>query len=305
MPRPIWTGTISFGLVAVPVKLFTATEDRDVRFHELQRDSGERIRHKRVAEDSGEEVAYDDIVKGYEASPGEHVIVEPEELEEIDPGQARTIEVEDFIHLDDVDPVYFQKTYHLMPVDEGASRPYRLLHQAMRDAGRAAIGRFVMRGKPHLAAVRPAGDVLVLETMFFADEVRDPTRLDEMALLDDGKPPSQRELKAAGELIESLTTDWDPQSYRDTHREQVLEVVQRKAEGEEIVTEDEAEPAPVIDLMEALEKSLEQTRGRGGARRDYDSMSKEELYEEAQRRGIDGRSTMSRDELASALRRAS
>jgi DNA end-binding protein Ku len=144
----------------------------------------------------------------------------------------------------------------------------------------------------------------VLETMFFADEVRDPTRLDEMALVRESQPPADRELKAADDLIESLTTGWDPQRYRDTYREQVLEVVQRKAEGEEVVTEDEGEPAPVIDLMEALEKSLEQTRRRG-TRRDYGSMSKEELYEEAQRRGIEGRSKMSRDELASALRRAS
>lgn len=305
MPRPVWTGTVSFGLVAVPVKLFTATEDRDVRFHELQRGTGERIRHKRVAESSGKEVPYDDIVKGYEASGGEHVMVEPEELEEIDPGPARTIEVEDFIRLEDVDPVYFRKTYHLMPADEGGSRPYRLLHQAMTDAGRAAIGRFVMRSKQHLAAIRPAGDVLVLETMFFADEVRDPTRLDEMALARKGQPPSDRELKAAGDLIESLTAGWDPQRYRDTYRQQVLDVVQRKAEGEEIVTEGEGEPAPVIDLMEALEKSLKQTRGRGGARRDFGSMSKEELYEEAQRRGIEGRSKMSRDELVSALGHAS
>lgn len=303
MPRPIWKGTISFGLVAVPVKLFTATEDRDARFHELQRGSGERVRHKRVVEGSDEEVPYDDIVKGYEVSRGKHVIVEPEQLEAVEPGPARTIEVEDFIYLDAVDPLYFQTAYHLMPADEGAARPYRLLHQAMADAGRVAVGRFVMRGKQHLATIRPAGQVLVLETMFFADEVRDPTNLDEMGLLGKGSAPSDRELRAAADLIESLTTDWDPERYGDTYREQVLELVQRKAEGQDIVVEDrEEERAPVIDLMEALEKSIEQTKGRQ-ARRDYDAMTMDELYEEAQRRDLSGRSKLARDDLVRALRR--
>lgn len=248
---------------------------------------------------------YDDIVKGYEVSRGEHVIVEPEELEAIDPGPARTIQIEDFIDLDAVDPVYFRKTYHLMPADEGAARPYRLLHQAMADAARAAVGRFVMRGKEHLAAIRPAEHVLVLETLFFADEVRDPADLDEMALLENASAPSDRELRAAADLIDSLTTDWDPERYGDTYRERVLELVQRKAEGEEVVTEEESEePAQVIDLMEALEKSIAQTKGRH-SHRDYDAMTVDELYEEAQRRDLGGRSKMSRDELVTALRRTS
>lgn len=327
MPRPMWTGTISFGLVAVPVKLFAATENRKVRFHQLERGTGERIRHQRVAESSGREVPYEDIVKGYEVRPGEHVIVEPEELDAVDPGPRRTIEVEDFVDIDAIDPVHFNRSYYAAPGDQAAARAYRLLTRAMADTGRAAIGRFVLRSKQHLAALHPSRRMLVLETLFFADEVRDPAQLEEMGWLEEGPAPSERELSAATELIDSLTRDWDPARYRDTYREQVLELVQRKVEGEEVVTEEEEEPAPVVDLMEALERSLQQTGGRsrrrpggsgrpggkrGGPRRrtggtgtDYGSMTKDQLYEEAQRHGIAGRSKMSRDQLVSAVRKAS
>ena len=321
MPRPLWTGTISFGLVSLPVKLYTATENQDIRFHNLERSSGERVRHKRVAEQSGHEVAYEDIVKGYEVRPGEHVLVEKEELEAVEPGRSRSIEIEDFIELDDVDPVYFQKTYHVVPADEGGARPYALLATTLSDAGRVGIARFVMRGKQHLAAIRPQGDVLVLETMFFPDEVRSTDALSELQAVSTVEL-NDRERNAARQLVDSLTTEWEPERYHDTYREQVLELLERKAEGESIVTDTSEEPSSnVVDLMSALEASIERARGEraGGERSGADGadgsasspdgrlreMTREELYEEAQRRDIGGRSKMSKDELIDALQEAS
>jgi DNA end-binding protein Ku len=288
MPRPVWTGAISFGLVTIPVKLFAATESHTVSFHQYRRGTGERIHHRRVAEDSGEEVPYDEIVKGYEVEGGEHVLVEPGELDAVDPGRARVIEIEDFVDL----------------ADEGSARPYELLRRAMDDAGRVAIARFVMRGKQHLAAVRSTGGKLVLETMHFADEVRDGADIDELSLLDDVDEPAERELRMARGLIDSLTTDWDPAAYRDTYRERVLELIERKAGGEDVVVEGGQEPAEVVDLMAALERSVSEARQRRGPD-DLDSLSKKELYDRAQERDIEGRSSMTRDELVAALREAS
>ena len=320
MPRAIWTGSISFGLVNVPVKLFTATEDRSVGFHQFEPESGERIRYQRVTEQSGKEVEYGSIVKGYELEDGSHVLITPEELEGVEPGKSRTIDIEDFIDLDDVDPVYFDKTYHLAPADQAAAKPYALLREAMKDSNRVAIARFVMRAKQSLAAIRvassddgDAGDVLVLETMHFGDEVRSPADIREMQVLDDGIEINDRERAAAKSLVESLTTDWEPAKYTDTYRERVLDLVARKADGERIVTEKAEEPtASVTDLMAVLEASVNEARQkRGEAPRgassasasgtDYASMSKDELYEEAQRRDIDGRSKMTKDELVAAL----
>lgn len=327
MPRPIWSGTLSFGLVSVPVRLYTATENRDVRFHNFQKGTGERVRHKRVAEGSGDEVAYEDIVKGYEVRPGEHVMVEPEELEAVEPGRSRSIEIEDFVDLGDVDPVHFRRTYHVMPSDEGAARPYTLLRTALDDADRVGVARFVMRGKQHLAAVRVMGDVLALETMYFPDEVRDPAQLKERSWTE-GIEVNDRELEAAHQLIDSLTTEWDPTNYHDTYRERVLELLERKAEGESVVREQPEEPGgEVVDLMAALERSIEEARHGRRARTDghsagdradgrrpassgaggngFASMTRDELYEEAQRRDISGRSKMSKDELIGALQEAS
>ncbi len=318
MPRPTWSGTLTFGLVSVPVRLYTATENRDVRFHNFQRGTGERIRHKRVAEGTGEEVAYDDIVKGYEVRPGEHVVVEPDELEAIEPGRSRAIEIEDFVELEDVDPVYFQRTYHVMPSEEGAARPYHLLRTALQEAGRVGIARFVMRGKQHLAAVRVRDDVIALETMYFPDEVRDTGDLREQAWLRDIEL-NDRELGAARQLIDTLTTDWDPESYHDTYRERVLELLERKAEGEEVVHEQpEEQGAKVVDLMAALERSIEDARGgrqrNDGAEQEQADesgddrladMTRDELYERAQRNDIAGRSKMTKQELIGALREAS
>jgi DNA end-binding protein Ku len=314
MPRAIWTGALSFGLVNVPVKLFSAVEEKGVRFHQLQRDTGKRVRNKRVVEGTDRQVDHEDIVKGYEVDDGTDVVLTPEELEALEPDRSRTIELEDFVDLDAVDPVHFDRTYYLVPANEEAAKPYALMHAAMRSANRAGIARFVMRDKEYLAAVRPLDEVLAVETMHFADEVRDPADIDEVAALDGAGRPSARERKMAEQLIDMLAADWEPDRYRDSYRERVLELVEAKAAGEEIVTEEPAERPAVVDLMAALEASLEEGRGRrrGGRRarrarsRDAGSdRSREELYEEAQRRGIDGRSKMSKEELAEALEEVS
>jgi DNA end-binding protein Ku len=290
----------------VPVKLFSATSPRTVRFTQFQEGTGERIRYKRVAEGSGEEVAYDDVVKGYEVEDGQYIIVTPDELESVEPGRSRTIEIEDFVDLAAIDPICWDKTYYLAPQeDAGAEKPYALLHQAMRSTNRVGIARFVMRGKQYLATIRPIGDLLGLATMYFADEVRGPEDV-ENAPVD--IEPSDREVRTAEQLIESLAVEWDPTRYRDTYRERVLELIEKKAQGEDIVVEEDAEVAEVTDLMEALRASIERT-SRGGEGRaepadgDLAELSKEELYERASDAGVSGRSKMSKDELVNALRK--
>jgi len=323
MPRAIWTGSISFGLVNVPVKLFSAVEEHGVSFHQFEPETGERIKYKRVTEKSGKEVEYKDIVKGYELDDGGYVLITPEELQSVAPGKSRTIDIEDFIDLDAVDPVYFDKTYHLAPADKSAAKPYALLREAMRESKRVAVARFVMRDKQSLACIRVAtddtggDDVLVLETMHFGDEVRSPSAIREMKVLDDGGEVTDRERAAARSLVESLTTDWDPSRYEDTYRDKVLELVARKAEGERIVVEEpEAPKASVTDLMAVLEASVNEARqkrtgGGGGSSSskgapsdgdDLEGMSKDELMKEAKRRDVEGRSKMTKDQLIAALR---
>ncbi|HEY7136167.1 MAG TPA: Ku protein [Acidimicrobiia bacterium] len=262
MARAIWTGSVAFGLVNVPVKLYAATEARDIRFHQFQKDTGKRVHNRRVAEGTDDEVAYDDIVKGYEAHKGEFVIVTPEELEGVAPGASRTIDIEDFVELADVDPVFFERSYYLGPADKGAAPTYRLLLDAMADTGKAAIGRFVMRTKEYLAAIRPGDGVLVLETLYFADEIRD--RADVVGDVPKAKV-GEREVRIARQLVDSMATEWDPSRYRDTYRERVLDLLERKAEGEEIVLEEPQPRARVLDLMSALEQSLESARQGGRA----------------------------------------
>jgi DNA end-binding protein Ku len=310
MARAIWNGSISFGLVNVPVKLYSATEQKDVSFHQFEAGSGERIRYKRVAEESGREVDYGDIVKGYEVEPGRHVIVTPEELESVEPGHSRSIEIEDFIDLDEIDPMHFDKSYYLGPaVNVGAEKPYELLRTALEESNKVPIARFVMRSKQYLAAVRASRGVLVLETMLFPDEVREPDVIENRP---DDVELTERERRMAAQLIESLTSEWEPERYQDTYRERVLELIERKAAGDEVVVEREAaDDGKVVDLMAALEASVEAARtgrsrrggGDGGGDR-YEEMSRDELYDEAQKRDIAGRSTMSKDDLVEALRDA-
>ena len=309
MARAIWTGAISFGLVTVPVGLFSATEQKDVRFRQLERDTGARIRYRRVSEASGEEVAYGDIVKGYELDEGGYVVLTPEELEAVEPGRTRTIDVHDFVALGEIDPVHFEKSYYLAPRDETSRRPYALLRQAMQDAGRIAVATFVMRTKQYLAAIRPQQDTLVLETMFFPDEVRDPVQeLDELPV---DVTPEARELAMARQLVETLSTTWQPEQYRDTYRERVLELVERKRQGREVVAEHRPEPsATVVDLVDALRASIDAAKGRGAAApapaddTDVAALSVRELRERARDLGVPGRSKMNRAELQQAVSRA-
>jgi DNA end-binding protein Ku len=260
VPRPIWSGSISFGLVNVPVKLFTAVRKKTVRFHQLHAEDGGRIQQKRVCSVDGEEVAFEDLAKGYELYPGQYVMIEPEELDALDPEATQTIDIEDFVELEEVDPLYYDSSYYLVPDARGA-KAYRLLLDAMRQSGRVGIARVVMRTKQYLCAVRPVGEALVLTTMNFADEV---VGQEEIEGLPGEQEAGERELKMAEALIESLATPWEPDKYEDTYREKVLELIEAKSAGQELVTQPTATPtAPVIDLMAALEASLAQTRQEG------------------------------------------
>ena len=260
MPRAIWSGAISFGLVNIPVKLYSAVSRKTVRFHQIDAESGARVRQKRVGGD-GEEVAYEQIVKGYEIGPDRYVTITPEELESLEPEKTRTIDIEDFVDLEDIDPIFFDHPYYLAP-DTGAAKAYRLLVDAMDDAGKVAIARVVLRSKEHLVAIRPRSGVLAMETMLFADEVIPPDALDELST--DGEvKTSDRELEMAKQLIDSLTADFEPEKYRDEYRERVLDMIERKAQGETVVIETPAEaPAKVPDLMAALEASIASAKGQ-------------------------------------------
>ena len=255
MPRAIWSGAISFGLVNIPVKLYSAVSKKTVRFHQIDAESGGRVRQKRVGPD-GEEIAYEQIVKGYEIGPDRYVTISPEELEALEPQKTRTIDIEDFVDLDQIDPIYYDHPYYLAP-DTGASKAYRLLVDAMEDSGKVAVARVVLRSKEHLVAIRPRDGALAMETMLFADEVIPPESLEELASADGDVQTSDRELAMANQLIESLASEFDPGKYRDEYRERVLDLIERKAQGETIVIEEPAaEPEKVPDLMAALEASI-------------------------------------------------
>jgi DNA end-binding protein Ku len=260
VPSAIWTGSISFGLVTVPVRMISATRSLDVRFHQLEEGTGSRIRYKRVSEQSGDEVPNDRIVKGYELEPGRYVVIEADELASLKPKASRQIEIEDFVDLADIDPVFFEQPYYLIPDKENA-KAYRLLVDVMEDLGKVAIGRFVLRSKEALVAIRPLDGVLVLETMRFADEVLAADR--EQPLAEAASEPTEREKDMAKQLVNSLTAEFDPEKYHDEYREELLALIDKKASGEEIVAAPEAEePAKVLDLMAALEASL----ARAGAK---------------------------------------
>ena len=267
MARAIWTGSLAFGLVNVPVGLYSATEDKTVHFNQFQEGTTDRIRYKRVNERTGREVDLADIVRGHEIGDGNYVLITDEELEAVEPGRSRTIDIDDFVDLADIDPIYFQKAYYLAPKGDSA-HAYALLHKAMAKSGKAGIATFVMHGKQYLVAIRPMGEVLALETMYFADEVRDPDKtVDDLPA---GEKIPARELSVAEQLIESMTTSWDPDRYSDTYRDRVEDLINRKRKGEEIVAEGEPETeSNVTDLMEALRRSAEEMRGNGksGARR--------------------------------------
>jgi DNA end-binding protein Ku len=260
--RAIWTGSISFGLLNVPVRMYSAVSRKNVSFRELRASDSSRIRHKRVAEADGKEVPYEEIVKGYELAPEQYVVLSRDELEELDPKKTRAIEIQDFVDLDEIDPIYFDHPYYLGP-DKGAEKPYALLVKAMSDAHKVAVARFVLRNRENLAAIRPMGKVLTMATMRFADEVVSPEELGEDVIPEDGRKLDKREIDMAKQLIDSLSSDFDAGKYRDEYREELLSLIERKARGEEIVeaVSEEPKPTKAPDLMAALEESLAAVKG--------------------------------------------
>lgn len=252
----MWSGSISFGLVNIPVKLYTAVSRKAVRFNQLDRETGARIRYRKVSAETGEEVAGEDIVKGYELASGDYVVLSDEELSALDPKASRTIEIEEFVDLADIDPVYFDAAYLLAP-DPSTAKPYALLARALEDAGKVGIARVVMRTKQYLCAIRPHDGALVMSTMVYADEVNDPAELAELAAVAEVEV-SERELAMAEQLIESLAGTFEPERYTDTYREKVLEVIERKAAGAQDLVAVSGAPQEdtVVDLMAALEASV-------------------------------------------------
>jgi DNA end-binding protein Ku len=263
MARSIWTGTISFGLVTVPVKMYSAVSRKTVRFHQLNKATGSRIAQKRVDPTTGDEVPFEDIVKGYELAPDRYVVIEPDELESLDPAKTKTIDILDFVSLDEIDPIYYDHPYYLAP-GPGGAKPYKLLLEAMRETNRVGVAKVVIRSKEQLVAVRPMRGpddgpwVLGMATMIFADEIVDPRRLDD---LPDDVDVVKRELDIAKQLVDSLAGTWEPEKYTDSYRAKVLEMIEAKAAGEEIAVAPQAEEAaPTPDLMAALKASLDAVR---------------------------------------------
>ncbi|MFB6999284.1 Ku protein [Streptomyces virginiae] len=332
MARPVWTGVLSFGLVSLPVSLYTATDSHTIHFHQLQRGTSDRIRNRRVNERTGKEVELEEIVKGFDTGE-EYVLVEPKELDEIAPGRSRAIEISGFVDLDTVDPIFFDKTYYLGPKGKEYAKVYGLLEQALEESNRAGIATFVMRGREYLVALKAEKGLLAVHTLHWSDEIRDPRK--EIPDLPEAGKASAGELKMAHQLIDALAIDWQPEDYRDVYQEKVAALITAKQAGE---TVEKAEPAPkatgAVDLMEALRASVERARspkdtgekaststaraknagkGSGGAKkrttgspgtsraRSLESLTKAELYEKATKAGIRGRSGMSHDELADAL----
>src|SRR4051812_18418296 len=262
MARPIWTGAITFGLVSVPVAMYSATHEHEVSFHQFQKGTADRIRNRRVNERTGDEVDYDDIVKGADVGGGNYVMLDPDELDAVAPGRSRSLDIHRFVDLDEIDPIYYQKTYYLGPGSDETTKVYALLRDAMADANRAAIGTLVMRGKEYLTAIRPDGDLLVLQTMYFADEVRDPKeQIDELPGRNRAKPA---ELHMATQLIDSMSGRWKPDDFRDTYTGRVNELIEAKKAGKEVTAAEAApEPTDAGNLLEVLRRSVEAAkRGR-------------------------------------------
>src|SRR5882757_1127556 len=304
MARSIWSGFLSFGLVNVPVGLYTATADQTIHFNQLHKGTSHRIRYKKVDEVTGEEVATQDIVNGFPLGGGEYVVVDREELKDIAPGKSETIEISDFVDLGEIDPVHFRQTYYLAPRGKGADRAYALLRQAMDETGKVGIATMVLRDKEHLVAVRPGDDVLILETMYFADEIRSPG--EELETLPKDASFAGRELEVAKRLVESLTVPWEPDDYQNTYRARVEELIDRKREGESVVFEEARPKSNVIDLMAALEASVAKmgpaAEGGAGSGGTGASGSGTSGTRGGRARGAGGGSAAGRDEAPAAER---
>ena len=267
MARPVWTGSISFGLVNVPVKAYTAVRDHDVHFHQLEKGTGARIRNRKISEKTGREVKADKIQMGFEIRKGRYVTFETDELSDLRPASTRAIEVTDFVALDDVDPIYYERTYWLGPDGDQGKEAYQLLLAAMEDRQRVAIGTVVMRNKQYLSAIRPLDGALAMSTMRFADEVVPRAEVD-------GVPARRakteaKALKLATQIVDSLAADWKPEQYHDTYAEELRARIKAKDKGRDVVEapEEEAEKADVVDLMAALEASVDRERAKGTGRR--------------------------------------
>ncbi|MCW2964764.1 MAG: end-binding protein Ku [Actinomycetia bacterium] len=252
MPRAIWSGVISFGLVSVPVRMYTATESKELKFHFLDKRDLAPIGYDKVNKETGESVAADDIVRGFEVDKGRFVELTEADIDRLDVELTHSIDICDFVSIDEIDPLYFRKAYYLLPQD-GAEKPYRLLVRALEETGRVAIAKVVIRNKQHLAAIRPVNDTLVLETMYYADEVRQP---------EEAPKPQVRapEVEMAKTLIENLAAKWDPERYQDRYRTELLDLLQKKAEGEPLPEPQAEKGGEVVDLMEALRQSVAATK---------------------------------------------
>ena len=303
MPRAIWTGSISFGLVNVPVRMYSAIDERDVRFHLLHEKDDSRIGYDKVCKKEGKPIPDDEIVKGYEVSEGKYVYLTDEDLEAAAGESYRSIDIQDFVDADEVDPIYFERTSYLGP-GEGAEKPYALLVRAMEESGLVGIVTYVMRDKQQLGCVRVRDGMIVLEKMFFADEIR-PTK----GIRPRKATVPKQELAIALDLIDRFRGPFEPEKYEDTYREALLEVIDRKRRGEDVHAEAEPERGEEpADLLEALRESVEAhgRRGRASRRRNgsLGDLSRDELERRARKAGIRGRSKMSKRQLATALERA-
>jgi len=257
--RPIWSGTISFGLVSVPVRMFSATESKELRFHFLDKRDLQPIGYEKVRRDTGKPVDPDDIVRGFEVEKGQYVTLEEEDLDRLDIELTKTIDILDFVDLDEIDPIYFRKAYYLTP-QEGAEKPYRLLVRALEDTGKVGIAKVVIRNKQHLAALRSWNGTLVLETMYYADEVRQPEKVDGKARLQ--KP----EVDMAKSLVENLSEPFKPDKYDDTYRKELLDLLRAKAKGKPLPEPEAAAEGEVVDLLAALRESVERTQKKSRSR---------------------------------------
>jgi len=311
MPRALWSGSLSFGLVNVPVQLLSAARDLDYHFHQLHEKDKVRIEQRRFCSEEDVEVTWEEVAHSYD-DDGKQVVITDAELGSVEPRKARTIDIEAFVNLTDVDPIYFDHPYYLVPAgeSEGTLRAYRLLVEVMDRSERVALGRFVMRTKEYLATVRVRDGALALTTMLFHDEVRSPK-----GIPTSGKKSTRKALDNAVAVIEELSTDWKPEDYTDCYRERLRRVIDSKRKGRKIeAPQTEKQPKPVPDLMAALEKTLGKVRGGGSAadaraaadteEDGFEGLSREELYERAQKEGIKGRSKMGRKQLVDALKSA-
>jgi DNA end-binding protein Ku len=303
MPRTIWKGALSFGLVNVPVGLYPATSDKSIHFNQFEEGTSDRIRYKKINERTGEEVSNDRIVKGFDLGGGEYVILTDEELSAAQPERSRQIEITDFVDLHAIDPVFYRTTYYLAPEGKGSDKPYALLRKAMQESGKVAVATLVMRNKEYLVAIRPEGDGLALETMYFADEVRSPGR--DLPALPDASDLSTKEVSMAQLLIESMENEWDPDNFHDTHREAVEALVEQKRSGQEIVIEAAPKPAKVVDLFEALSASVAAAADRGDKTKATSKSATKSAAKSTTKKVAAKKATAAKPRVASAAKKAS